>query len=86
MQYPVTPCRSCKAPIIWAKTNSGKNIPLDAEPCTDGNICIKDGLAVVVSDKQGGVWPLPFYKSHFATCPNAKQHRRPKESTDAQPG
>lgn len=23
-------------------------------------------------------WPLELYKSHFATCPNAQKHRKPR--------
>jgi hypothetical protein len=68
-------CRSCNAEIIWARTESGKAMPLDAEPTEDGNVKIVGGFAVV-----GGLQlldPGPRYTSHFATCPNAAQHRRP---------
>lgn len=63
-------CRSCHAEIIWAKTESGKAMPLDAKPekrfilfpGPDGN----EDEAVAVDT----------YVSHFATCPNANQHRK----------
>ncbi|HKZ73137.1 MAG TPA: hypothetical protein VJ011_03680 [Steroidobacteraceae bacterium] len=71
-------CRSCKAPIRWAKTAAGKAIPLDREPTADGTIEIaQDGRAAVL----GGSVPREgrtLYRSHFATCPNAASHRKPK--------
>lgn len=64
-------CRSCHAPIIWATTQAGKAIPLDAVAVPDGNIVIlPSGIAVV--NAEGGV----RHKSHFATCPQASAHRR----------
>lgn len=64
-------CRSCGAPIIWAKTQAGKDTPLDAKPLR---------LAALGGDLFGrqitGV--VEGYVSHFATCPNAKQHRKPR--------
>ncbi len=84
-------CRSCGAEIEWAKTPSGKNIPLDKEPEVDGNILVSmrgiglAPLAIAQSKEQietlrsqakaTGQLHLLF-KSHFATCPNAKQHRK----------
>jgi hypothetical protein len=72
-------CRSCDAPIKWAKTRAGKTIPVDAEPSADGNL-------VLVPDFLGGLFALaadsdpdkPRHKSHFATCPNADAHRKAK--------
>jgi hypothetical protein len=69
-------CRSCGAPIIWAKTKNDKTIPLDATPTADGNLLLVDGVARApeVTDD------VPFlqYKSHFATCPDAESFRRKK--------
>jgi hypothetical protein len=53
-------CRTCNAPIVWLKTPSGKNMPVDAgsvEPDDDRYMAGK-------------------HVSHFATCPQAGQHRR----------
>ncbi len=58
-------CRSCGRAIIWAKTESGKAMPIDAIAYADGNICLKDGIAYVVP-------------KDTAACVNAKQHRKPK--------
>lgn len=53
-------CRSCQARIIWFKTEAGKNMPVDAD-------------TVEAEDQE---LELPRHVSHFATCPNANQHRR----------
>ena len=67
-------CRSCKASIVWAITEKGHRIPLDAEPTVAGNLVIVDGVARPprIDDD------VPFLQwvSHFATCPHADQHRK----------
>lgn len=76
-------CRSCNAEIVWAKNEkTGKLAPLDAEPSADGNIRLgPDGTYEIV---------VPSYRprtnlhtSHFATCPGAGKHRKPKPETAA---
>lgn len=72
-------CRSCGAPIRWARTRAGKAVPLDAEPADDGNVVLQeDGTARVLTRRQmdGGGVAAPRYTSHFATCPDAARHRR----------
>jgi hypothetical protein len=69
----VSACRSCNARIRWVKTEGGKQMPVDAELVAGGNIELRNGLAVYVAP----VAQVRRYVSHFATCPNAKQHRRP---------
>jgi hypothetical protein len=64
-------CRSCGAPITWARTTSGKPIPLDPEPVDRGNLEVEDGVARPVLIEAGKL----RYVTHFATCPNAPQHR-----------
>lgn len=56
-------CRSCQAEIVWIKTSSGKPMPCDPK------------LITVVTDE--GV-TVKGRLSHFATCPNAGQHRKKK--------
>ena len=57
-------CRTCKAEIIWIKTPAGKNHPIDAKP---KKLWVFDG----------GGWQLEeCHESHFASCPDAAQHRR----------
>jgi hypothetical protein len=70
-------CRSCNAPLLWAKTEKGHRIPLDPEPVPadgPGLFVLRHGVAVAVP-------PLAYpdeanYISHFSTCPQADQHRR----------
>jgi hypothetical protein len=75
------PCESCQAPIVWAKTPTGARMPVNPAPDATGNIVLSDGpkpgdppLAVVTHMSQA--LDRPRYKSHFATCPNAKLHRK----------
>ena len=74
-------CRSCGAPITWAITDQGRRIPLDAKPNPAGNIRLDLTHAHILtkSDNYNG----PRYTSHFATCPNADKHRRPRPKSSA---
>jgi hypothetical protein len=73
-------CRSCHKAIVWAKTVTGKSMPLDVEPVEGGNIQLVDGIAHVVG--KGAQGEL-LYLSHFATCSSAARHRKPKTPGDA---
>jgi hypothetical protein len=53
-------CRSCRQTIIWFRTASGKNMPVDADTVKPDD----DEL------------DLSRHVSHFSTCPQANQHRR----------
>jgi hypothetical protein len=53
-------------------TESGKRMPIDTTPSADGNLVLIGMGAHPVPAK----WTGDRYKSHFATCPNAAQHRR----------
>lgn len=80
-------CSSCGAAIIWAVMPSGKRMPLDAEP-DQGKGCIRviplgDGsvrgeILKDVELQDAATALVPLFVSHFATCPNAKAHRKPK--------
>lgn len=59
---PARRCRSCNAEVYWIQTATGKKMPVDA--AVDG------GVAPGLHPGQG--------VSHFATCPHADQHRRPR--------
>lgn len=75
---PRSVCRSCGAAITWTVTSRGKRMPVDAEPHPDGNIRIRHPLTG--GPPQADVVPkgseASLHRSHFATCPNAGQHRR----------
>ena len=61
-------CSSCGAEIMWAKTETGKNMPLSVKS-KEIRFWINDvGQAVAMT----------VFLSHFADCPNAAQHRKPK--------
>ncbi len=55
-------CRSCEAPVVWFKTDAGKNIPINAQ-------------TVLPEDTR---LELPRHVSHFATCPDAGEFRKPR--------
>ena len=77
----VNACRSCHAPIRWARTSSGKAIPLDPNPADDGNVRLGwvggEELALVLAagELEAARVDGPLYRSHFASCPNAAAHR-----------
>lgn len=84
-------CSSCGAPIVWCRTLTGKRMPVDVEADpVKGNVLITEAvhgresglMAITLSAlnqdardaaKKHGV---VLRTSHFATCPNADQHRR----------
>ena len=78
-------CRSCSAEIRWVKTEQGKNMPVDADPVDDGNLAVDwdQGVCHYLKPPDQDDYTGRRYTSHFATCPNAKQHRKPKQ-TDAE--
>lgn len=55
-------CKSCRARIIWFETPRGKKMPVDADTVEPGDTELD----------------LKRHVSHFATCPNSAQHRRPR--------
>ncbi len=70
-------CRSCGAPILWARTKGkDKPIPLDPAPTLDGNVyLLSDGTAVYVPGPATNDARLR-YISHFATCPDRDRWRK----------
>lgn len=69
-------CRSCDAVIRWGVTEAGKRIPLNATPTTTFRL-EGEGDAPRAVSQQG-------YVAHFATCPMADAHRKPR-GKDHQP-
>lgn len=78
-------CRSCGAPLIWARTEKSRWLPLDAEPVT-----ARFGASLFVLRERDQPKPLavaipptvfpdePAYQAHFATCPHADKWRGAK--------
>jgi hypothetical protein len=77
-EYPSRACRSCGAPIIFAQTDGGKTIPVDAAP--QKRVVLRP---VDLPNEPPVAQVVDTYVSHFATCPNAAQHRKPKEGSEA---
>ena len=82
-------CKSCGKPIGWMKMSSERMMPLDPEVkhftlWTDGDpkeekkIFITDHGTVFAGIEVDADEPdtLAGRISHFATCPNADQHRK----------
>lgn len=79
----------CGARMRWATTLTGSRIPLDPEPVDDGTFLLVAALepagapiaipvAAIADDRimqlrQAGP---RLFRSHFATCPNADDHRK----------
>jgi hypothetical protein len=80
----ISQCRSCGKDICWYRTSAtGSFMPVDPVPVENGNVVIIDGFAhVIKGDLFEPMLPAgPRYKSHFATCSAAAQHRKPKEKS-----
>lgn len=65
-------CRSCDASIVWMRTVNDKNIPVDTDTVDEENLEWTTGD----HGNQVPVFDPSEHTSHFATCPNADQHRR----------
>lgn len=78
-------CRSCGAQVLWVKLVPTNRLnPLDPTPSRSGNIRmlgVRKAVARVLSKadlETAALASEDLYTSHFATCPNAKQHRKGK--------
>ena len=73
-------CNSCHAEAWWAVTTNGKPMLVDQHPVEGGNLVISartaKGVEVRVLRKGEDPGEEPTYRSHFASCPNAREHRR----------
>lgn len=56
-------CKGCGEPIVWMKTDAGKNIPVDPESIVDEGATVFDPDQMV---------------SHFSTCAKADEFRKAK--------
>ncbi len=71
-------CKTCGAAITWVKLPTGRTMPLDAGSFTAFLI---DGDKLNALNPSAR--PVQVRQSHFATCPQAAQHRRPKGPPEA---
>jgi hypothetical protein len=83
-------CSTCGSPIEWARfEKSRKPVPLDVDLAPpDGNLELvergSDGVPVVrvltkVELEVARKRERPLLRTHFASCPDAATHRRPRE-------
>lgn len=82
-------CRapSCRAPLMWVRTQAGKPLPLDPDPDPKaGTVVLSDDLtgqtfAEVLGPDAAAAASVRgerLYVPHFATCPEADTFRRPR--------
>lgn len=83
-------CKSCGDSIKFIRTESGKTMPVNAAPMmVEVETDERPDTCVITPDGKviWGVGRIPDYEtkagvfvegytSHFATCPNAEQHRK----------
>jgi hypothetical protein len=62
-------CSSCGALIVWFKTEAGRPHPVNATSVQAADMNL---------DLQTKSHPQGKHISHFATCPNADKHRKPR--------
>lgn len=69
-------CRSCGAEIIWARTDSGHLMPVDAHPDAEGRLALSPGDPEPRVSYAFGNGERSLHRPHFATCPDADSWRR----------
>lgn len=75
-------CKSCKARIRWAVTETGRRMPLDPVGVADGNVWVlrfEGGTPIVAVARKPDDVPSSEptrYRSHFSTCPEAASWRK----------
>jgi hypothetical protein len=75
---------SCGASIVWAITENGKRIPLDADPekrsvIVHGQELVKQTRPLILGDAFEAMVRsvvADTYTPHFASCPQASRFRR----------
>jgi hypothetical protein len=77
----VSLCRTCGASIQWVETERGKRMPIDSRPSEQGTIVLRHRFAeppLAIAGVPPEAFPgEPRYTSHFATCPQAADWRKP---------
>lgn len=73
-----TQCRTCHAQIFFAWTAKGKHIPIDAAANPNGNLVVlmRNGRPLAETWDRHAHGDAIRRTSHFATCPQSKEHRR----------
>lgn len=67
-------CRSCGVAVAWFKTPSGSNLLINLKEFREAWPHAAPGITFEAEAAKTQLLP----HNHFATCPNADQHRRRK--------
>lgn len=84
---PLTECRACKAPIVFARLDTGKPIPLNPIPDARGNVACRlhggrlSGF-VISRDHLPGPFDVWRMVPHFSTCEERQDKPKPKPAPD----
>jgi len=73
----VSQCRTCHQEIVWGITKGGKRVPLD--PPSKRYVMTAD-----YGEDDLHVEMATTFLSHFATCPQADEHRKGPETRPLQ--
>lgn len=76
MSVSTSKCRSCDASIVWMKTSTGKNIPVDTDTVDERDLEYVYDERNRFNDYRTPVFVPKNHTAHFATCPDAAKHRR----------
>ena len=80
MSRPIQQCSSCGRGIVWLKhERTGKVAPIERIATPDGNCAIDEEkgtyrIVSTITEREQLIGRL--YRSHFMTCPKAREHRR----------
>lgn len=69
MPFDIVKCKSCNSEIVWLKTKTGKNMPVNVPKFEDGESAHEAVTTALEFNPD-------YMISHFATCPNANKHRK----------
>lgn len=82
-RWPTGQCSGdhCHATVIWATTPRAERVPVDLEPGSwpDHNLLLLDGAGgpqAMVVVNAGQAFGRKLYRSHFASCPDARSFER----------
>lgn len=86
---PTKPCASCGAPVVWIETAARQRMPLDpplrrgvaSAQAPEGlpRLSVVDSAGRVVQIVEHPEGTIEGRVSHFATCPAAAEHRKPRQ-------
>lgn len=70
-------CKSCHAPIVWAKTPKGKPMPMDPDLVHGGNVKLTvDDVGMLRAEVVRPIGNVEAWVTHFSVCESADEHRK----------